>query len=85
MMPNDPKLIAELEQLVKTYSRDRFKPLTDFITKHPEYRRHLACALLGDAIAWADSFGVDTQDFLDKLRANCGTAAELIPPQRKIQ
>lgn len=83
--PNDPKLLAELEQIIKTYSSDRLKPITDFVVRHPEYRRHVACALLGDAIAWADSFGVDAQKFLDGLRENCGKAGELLPPQRKLQ
>lgn len=53
------------------------------ISRWPEYRAHLAYALLGSAIATCDSFGIDVEDFLTQLRQREPKPPVLVPPSKR--
>lgn len=59
------------------------KAMTDLINRNPEYRSHLAYALLGSAIAVCDSYGVDTETFIAHLRATHDKPEVLVPPMMR--
>jgi hypothetical protein len=46
----------------------------------PEYRLHMAHALLGGAVAVCDSFGVDVERFIAELRRREPMPPVLVPP-----
>jgi len=72
-----PELTAEIlaisDELAERFGR--------LILRWPNFRRHIATAELGAAIALADTFGVDVEGFLAHLRQQCGRAEQLIPPE----
>jgi len=51
------------------------------IDQWPEYRYHLACALLGSAVAIADSFGIDVEGWLAGLRRRHPRPPVLVLPK----
>lgn len=48
-----------------------------------EYRAHVAHALLGSAVATADSFGIDVEAFIAALRKREPMPAVLVPPKAR--
>jgi hypothetical protein len=56
---------------------------TRFITKYPEWRKHFACCMLGAAVAFCDTFGVDPLDWIIELRKHHPLPAVLNPPKDK--
>ncbi len=50
------------------------------VLKHPEFRRHVAFALLGSAIALADMVGIDVEAWLAELRRREPKPPILVPP-----
>lgn len=60
-----------------------FRALVDVVAKWPEYRAHIACSMLGLAVATCDSFGVDVEGWLAQLRAQQPKPAVLVPPKEK--
>lgn len=58
------------------------KSLSDIIIRHPEYRAHICYALLGSAIAFCDSFGIDVEAFVAELRRREPKPDVLVPPKK---
>ena len=55
----------------------------DFIKRYPRWRFTYVLEVLGAAVALCDSFGVDAQAFLTKLRATEPMPPVLFPPRRE--
>lgn len=56
--------------------------LVAFVNRWPNFRRHVACARLGAAIADADVMGVDVEAFLNAVRRlEPKTLLRFVPPK----
>lgn len=73
-----------VKALLLEEERRHVAAIVDLTNKHPEYRLHLAYALLGGAIAVVDSFGGDAEKFLRDLRARHARPAVLVPPKAGV-
>lgn len=75
-----------VEQMIDSKMREWSSADTDrfvaLVNQFPEYRRHIAYAMLGSAIAVADSMGCDVEGFLVKLREHAPKPDVLFPPQK---
>ena len=69
------------QQLVDAEALRHGRAMVDIMKRFPEYRAHLAYALLGDAIAVCDSFGCDVLAFIAELRRREPMPAVLVPPK----
>lgn len=79
-MNSKVKLPAELDAHLFQEIQRQMDWLVGVVNKWPAYRATVCAELLGGAIGAADCFGCDAQETLDDIRAECGTAGELIPP-----
>jgi hypothetical protein len=58
----------EIERLMYAEERRHVAEIKSIVQRWPEYRLHLAYALLGGAVAVVDTFGGDVEGWLKKLR-----------------
>lgn len=56
------------------------KAVVDIVSRWPEYRSHIAYAMLGAAVATCDTFGLDVEGWLAALRAHTPKPDALVPP-----
>jgi hypothetical protein len=77
---SDPEVPAELDTEWKEEEARHIRAFVKAATRWPNYRMHLAYALLGGAIAIVDSFGGDVEGFVQKLRIRHGK----VPPEDVI-
>ena len=73
----DPEVPAELDAEWKAEEARHIRAFVKAATRWPNFRLHLAYALLGGAIAIVDNLGGDVEGFVEKLRKNYGR----IPPE----
>jgi hypothetical protein len=73
----------EVEQAVKAEVARHCDALRDLIAKHPESVRLVCLGLLGEAVGVCDSFGVDVEEFVAKLRSTFGKPGVLVPPKSR--
>jgi hypothetical protein len=59
----------------------RCKQVADFIARWPNFRQLAAYGLLVEAIAVCDTFGVNVEDFVAKLRKAEPKLPILLPPR----
>lgn len=71
-----------LEEAFELETQRQVRVVVALVAKWPEHRHHIAC-VLGMAVAYADSFGIDAEAFIAGLRKVGGRADELVPPGRE--
>ena len=74
-----PSVEAEFRRIEKRY----FDAIIVLIGRSPADRIAIAYSLLGQAVAMCDTFGIDVNDFLLKLRAVEPMPDVLVPPARQ--
>lgn len=63
------------------YSLNDTRKVAGLVQRWPNFRRHIAYAVLGQAVAVADSFGCDVEQFIADLRKRYPKPAVLVPPK----
>lgn len=74
-----PSVEAEMRRIENRY----FDAIIALIARSPADRIAIAYSLLGQAVAMCDTFGIDVNDFLRKLRAAEPMPDVLVPPARQ--
>lgn len=75
----DPRV----EAMVKSEERRHVQAIATLMQRYPEYRSHLAYALLGSAVAVCDSLGIDPIAFIRGLRDTEPLPPVLVPPKAR--
>jgi len=71
----------ELQQALEAEEERHAKAVSALIAKWPNYRVQIASGMLGVAVAFADTFGVDAEGWLVRLREHEPKPGQLYPPK----
>lgn len=72
---------TEADRAVRAEERRHLEALQNIMKRWPEYRSQFAYAMLGQAIALCDSFGLDVDGFIRELRKREPMPPVLVPPK----
>jgi hypothetical protein len=78
---SEPKMPEDVAAEVFAEEKRSLNFIVDFITRHPDFRRHMAYATLGHAVAICDAFGCDVEAWLRELRRIEPKPPVLVPPR----